>query len=177
MTKRWRCFPGVRMGPRWFVIILKPSKADQAKRGIEEQGFEAFNPMCATQRGAAPLFGGYMFVRFDLTDKPNDCGKRWQGIANTRGVLRFLGAPNAVPAGAVEDLLRRAAAGGGLVQLEDGIAPDTFRKNEKVRFVEGPFLGFEGLVQADEGARVRVFLDMMGTRCAIPVTRESIARG
>jgi transcription antitermination factor NusG len=175
---------------RWFVVVTKPSKEKLAKHGIEEQGFPVRMFMCTFERPHTrsietvrePLFRRYLFAQFAISQKHNDRGKRWQGIGNTRGVRRLLGAdtnryshPTPVPVGIVEDLEARQDAHGfiHLVPPE----PVRFEKGEKVHFVDGPFLGIDALVQEDEDARVNVLLDIMGTGCVIPVMREQIARG
>ncbi len=170
------------MDPRWFAILIKPGQAALALRNIEDMGFKTCNPLCVTPQGVAPLFRGYAFVNFVPTNQPNERGRHWQSIANTRGVGRFVGMEaNGIPGparrGVVEMLLERMAADGGAVVLEEPEPDPPFQPGEVVHFTDGPFFSFKALVQRDEGERVRVMLDLFGRPSSIPVQRKSIARG
>lgn len=171
------------MDPRWFAIVIKPNQATLALRKIAEWGFRTCNPLCWSPTGTEPLYRGYAFVHFVPTNEPNEKGKHWQSIANTRGVSRFVGveAASGIPGparrGAVEMLIERMRADGGAIRLEEPEPEPPFQPGEVVHFTEGAFYSFKALVQKDEGERVRVMLDLFGRPSSIPVQRESIARG
>ena len=115
---------GSRPGPRWFVVSTYPQAERRALDHLQQQGYDAYLPLCTIRRRdrvqrtlfhlvEVPLFPSYAFVSFDPQHDP------WRPIVNTLGVYALLrrpdGIPNPVAMGAVEalqalDALRRSIA-------------------------------------------------------------------
>jgi transcriptional antiterminator RfaH len=115
---------GSRPGPRWFVVSTYPQAERRALDHLQQQGYQAYLPLCTIRRRdrvlrtlfhpvEVPLFPSYAFVSFDPQHDP------WRPIVNTLGVYALLrrpdGIPNPVARGAVEalqalDALRRSIA-------------------------------------------------------------------
>ena len=104
---------GSRPGPRWFVVSTYPQAERRALDHLQQQGYQAYLPLCTIRRRdrvlrtlfhpvEAPLFPSYAFVSFDPQHDP------WRPIVNTLGVYALLrrpdGIPNPVARGAVEAL-------------------------------------------------------------------------
>lgn len=167
---------------RWYAIRTKTAAEKQVARGIAEQSFPICFPLCSFERKharkrrtvTAPLFPRYLFAQFDREDD------RWKAIAYTRGVAKILphnDDPLPVRAGVVEEIVAAIASStDGSIRIEKPII-EPFKPNESVHFVSGSWLGIKAIVRLDEGERVRVLLDMLGSPRVIPVLRESLARG
>ena len=115
---------GSRPGPRWFVVSTYPQAERRALDHLQQQGYQAYLPLCTIRRRdrvlrtlfhpvEVPLFPSYAFVSFDPQHDP------WRPIVNTLGVYALLrrpdGIPNPVAMGSVEalqalDSLRRSIA-------------------------------------------------------------------
>jgi transcriptional antiterminator RfaH len=115
---------GSRPGPRWFVVSTYPQAERRALDHLQQQGYDAYLPLCTIRRRdrvlrtlfhpvEVPLFPSYAFVSFDPQHDP------WRPIVNTLGVYALLrrpdGIPNPVARGSVEalqalDALRRSIA-------------------------------------------------------------------
>ena len=115
---------GSRPGPRWFVVSTYPQAERRALDHLQQQGYQAYLPLCTIRRRDrvlrtlfhpvdVPLFPSYAFVSFDPQHDP------WRPIVNTLGVYALLrrpdGIPNPVARGSVEalqalDALRRSIA-------------------------------------------------------------------
>jgi transcriptional antiterminator RfaH len=104
---------GSRPGPRWFVVSTYPQAERRALDHLEQQGYQAYLPLCTIRRRdrvlrtlfhpvEVPLFPSYAFVSFDPQHDP------WRPIVNTLGVYALLrrpdGIPNPVARGSVEAL-------------------------------------------------------------------------
>jgi transcription termination/antitermination protein NusG len=100
------------------------------------------------------LYPGYLMVQMLLTDDS------WYVVRNTPGVTGFVGMgnkPTPLRSEAVQRILRRM----------ESTAPEvraTFKRNQKVRIIEGPFADFIGVVDDidEERTRVRVLVSFFG---------------
>lgn len=70
-------------------------------------------------------------------------------------------------------LQEEASQNEGHVELDRPLA--RFKHNDRVMIVDGPFKGWQGLVDTDHHSRVRLLLDIMGRSTPIFVARESVA--
>lgn len=102
-----------------------------------------------------PMFPRYLFIHLD-TETDN-----WAPIRSTLGVaniVRFGMFPSPVP----DELIAALQARDNESGVQD-IPLYTFKKGEKVRIEEGPFMGYEGIFLAHNGQeRVLVLLDIVG---------------
>jgi transcription antitermination factor NusG len=152
-----------------------------------------------TEEVVRPLFRPYLFVKLDV-DQDWGTVLRCYGVYTLLGLMKQPGLPSnymplqsrqgrpatgdrvskgdpvPVPIGIVEALQQATEEGGGHVQLLDETKElPRLKKGQRVIVTEGPFMSFEGLVQKDQKARVRILLDFMGKQTPIVAHRESLA--
>lgn len=151
----------------WHVVATQPRAEHTAELNLARQGFPAFCPRFRkTRRHArrvdtvlAPVFPGYLFVRFD---KLRDA---WRSINGTHGVLHLVGPsqmPHAMPEAAMAELLARCEKG-----VMRCVLPD-LNPGRQVRVASGPFADRLATIdQLDERGRVRVLLDILGGTASI----------
>jgi transcriptional antiterminator RfaH len=146
---------------QWYAVHCKPLQDVRAEAHLRNQSYEVFRPLVRLRRrhGARfrqaieSLFPGYLFVRLD------DVLENWAPIRSTRGVCGLVrwGAHTPPVPEPVIDELRRRAGGENIVTLDED-----YRPNERVRIIEGPLAGYEGLFDRRSGEqRVIVLLEMM----------------
>ena len=83
----------------WYAAQVRPNCLHMAVRGLTRQGFEFFLPKIVSDKKTtggvavpwAPLFPGYIFVRFDPA-RP-----AWRAINGTRGVTKLVSFGNGGP--------------------------------------------------------------------------------
>lgn len=163
---------------QWYVAQTQVRGEERARANLEHQGFRTYLPRYrreirhARRREVvrAPLFPGYIFVRFD------PAAARWRSVNGTFGVSRLVchgDQPAALPPGVVEEIAAREGQD-GLIPL----APRAFRKGEALRIVSGALadcLGFfERMADHD---RVILLLDLLGRRVRVQAPLESVAAG
>lgn len=145
----------------WYLVHSKPQQERTAAQQLERQGFEVFLPRLRHQVRHAgrwrekvdAMFPRYLFVRADTEEQG------LSPIRSTVGVsclVRFGNRPARVPTELITELQARADAE-NIVSAE---ARADFSPGERVRIIEGPFAGLEGIIQA-KGARERVDLLLM----------------
>jgi len=159
---------------RWYLAHTRPNNERKAEFNLNAQGFTTFLPQLEkTIRHARrlktvrrPLFPRYLFVQFDVAQD------RWLSVNGTIGVSRLVmqdARPVPVPIGIVEEL--RAHSDGGVTHLDFSV-----REGQRVRILSGPFADFTAtLARLDEGRRVQVLLEMMGTAVPVLVDRRALA--
>lgn len=142
-------------GPLWHVVYVEPrSEASVVADVGAELGFKVYAPMerhWSIVRGrkveaARPLFPRYIFAAVD----PYKQG--WQDILDIEGVIDVLGRPNHndfalpsyVPSSWIE-AMRKAEAAGVFDRTKNNASQ--FKEGERVRVEEGPFTGFEALIE------------------------------
>ena len=161
---------------RWYVAQVLSQKEGYAAEHLARQGFQTFFPRFsrasgrAGKRGAvlAPLFPGYIFVKFDIKVD------RWLAVNSTRGVIRLVGprlsAPSAVSADLIALLMSRCS-GGILDKL-----PDYIRAGDRIQINAGPLAGQIAQIESfDDRGRVRVLLSMLGAEHSVAVTADQLA--
>jgi transcription elongation factor/antiterminator RfaH len=159
---------------RWYLAYTRPNCERKAELNLNAQGFVTFLPQIEkTVRHARrlktvrrPLFPRYLFVRFDVERD------RWLSVYGTVGVARLFtqdGRPVAVPVGIVNNLL--AHSDNGVTRLDVELT-----RGQRVRILSGPFADLTAtLMRLDEGRRVEVLLEMMGTVVPVSVDRRALA--
>lgn len=158
----------------WYVLQCKPREEQRALEHLGNQGFTAFAPTCLVRRrrqGGArtvsePLFPGYTFVRLSLTHGA------WHVLRSTRGVRQLVRFGTHVPR-LPDAVIERLRSVDGLA-LGAHRAP--FQPGDRVRVLEGPFAGLEGVLQqADGEVRACVLLECMHRLVRVTVAAESLA--
>lgn len=163
-------------GMAWFVAFAAPTEMHwsldregrghfPAERSIEELGFECFVPREVrriTRRGRKaeqvnPVFGSYVFVRFD---RERDDWNVIRHIPGIHDILSSLDIPIRVPDKIVA-YFKRCEAGG----MFDYTTPrSAFKAGDDVEIKEGPFSTLIGKVRsASPRKKIRVLLDGLGT--------------
>ena len=147
------------MSKDWFVIQFKPNSHYQAKKNLNQQGFETFLPLHEiTSRKASrfvkstkPLFPGYMFVSFNKTEN------KWHKIRNTYGVSRLItvnSSLKSIPSTFIDSLMKRYDSSGKLIPIVE------MKKGDKVEILEGPFTNFIATVEKYESEqRIWILMD------------------
>ena len=174
---------GSRPGPRWFVVSTYPQAERRALDHLQQQGYDAYLPLCTIRRRdrvlrtlfhpvEVPLFPSYAFVSFDPQHDP------WRPIVNTLGVYALLrrpdGIPNPVARGSVEalqalDALRRAVAPPGAYWAPGSV----------LEVSRGSFSGHRGaLLRLLTKDRAVVMLLLFGElrQVVVPITDLAVAQ-
>ena len=158
----------------WYVVHTQPRAEGQALRHLEMQGYLVFCPRYRrtvrharkTRSVLAPLFPGYLFVRFNVLRD------QWRSINGTRGVAYLLmrgGTPQPIPNGIIDGLKARTRADGTIDWTS------TFKVGGAVRIVDGPFAEFLGTLEHfDAAGRVRVLLDLLGRSVSVALRCEAL---
>jgi transcriptional antiterminator RfaH len=147
----------------WYAAQLRPNGDSLAAVNLQRQGFNSFRPQIwetkrtekGTQRLLKPMFPGYVFIEFDVSE-PN-----WAKIRSTHGISRVVGnidgRPSRLPTGLVELLKQRCAT-----NLVDPFS-HAFRAGDEVHVSEGPLSAFLATVErVDAQKRVWLLIDFMG---------------
>ncbi len=156
------------MPRHWYLIRTKPHSEYKAAESLEHEGLEFFLPSVSVPRPPsghveAPLFPGYLFLRFDAETEGWPSVRRLPGVS---GWVRFHDVAPPVPDQVVAQLAERIESidgGGGLWTR--------FRRGQKVRVVTGPMDNLAEIVDepASPEDRVRVLLQFMGRLVAAKV--------
>lgn len=154
---------------QWACVNTKPQQEVRAAIEITNQGFSVFFPVEKRTKKKAgeeivesyPLFPRYIFVRLDRERS------EWGSIRNTRGVSYLLTGSDYKPLVVSDSIIEAIRAYMPATQSESS-EPTVFQANQKVKIVEGPLAGIEGLFVADKQRRVMALLDVLGKRVEVP---------
>jgi transcriptional antiterminator RfaH len=163
------------MSKEWFVLKFKPNSHSQAKRNLNQQGFETFLPLYeSTSRKASrfinttrPLLPGYMFVKFDRTKL------EWHKINNTYGVSRlvtFNSILKSIPTEIVNNLIARC-------DFADKLLPqkNKLKDGDQVKVLSGPLASFIATVETYEtDQRIWILLNLMNRKTRVQTTKGNL---
>jgi transcriptional antiterminator RfaH len=161
--------------PNWYVIHTKPRQEEHARENLERQGYTTYCPYIsvskrrrnAWQTVSEPLFPRYLFI--ELTEGEDDFGP----IRSTLGVsnmLRFGGKPAIIGNDIIETLRQQERDNAETPEPEVPVKP-----GDRVRVLEGPFAGLEGIFQNNsKDARVVILMELLGRENRVSVDRDSI---
>lgn len=161
---------------RWYVAHTHPKLERTALDNLRRQGFLAYLPRYPktrrharrTEKIAAPLFPGYLFISMDIA------ATRWRAIRSTIGVRHLIcqgDAPTPVPDGVVEDIQAREGAD-GLVAVRD---PLPFKAGDAVQIAGGPLREHTGWFEClTDDHRVMVLLTLLGRQIRLPFAQELV---
>jgi transcriptional antiterminator RfaH len=156
----------------WHLVQTKPRQELRALEHLENQGYVCFLPMLHMERIVRgkletcdePLFSRYLFVRLGTVD----CN--WSPIRSTRGVSKlvaFGGRFATLPDACVE----------ALRETQCEIPQRLFHPGERVRIIQGPFSGLEGIYQMPDGeARALVLIELMNQPQKIKLAVETLQK-
>lgn len=159
---------------RWYVVKTKVRQERVAEDNLRRQGYAAWLPQLQCERrrrgkwqpATEPLFPGYLFVELEAGVQ------NFSPIRSTRGVaslVSFAHEPRAMPEGAVE-VLRQ-------VHSDEASSASTtpFEQGQKVRLVDGPFAGWEGIYDKRAGdERVMIMLQVLGKQQPLAFARDNV---
>jgi transcriptional antiterminator RfaH len=162
---------------RWYAALCKPRQETVAEANLVNQGFAVYLPRLTSARRRAgrwvdvvePLFPRYLFVAADLETKSLAPIRSTRGVS---GLVRFGGQPAVVPDNLIEALRRREDSATGLHVIERPL----FVAGDRVKLLQGPLSGLEGVFAAETGdLRVIVLMEMLGRLNRLEVSRDWVA--
>jgi transcription termination/antitermination protein NusG len=158
-------------GRRWYVIHCYSGYENKVEHNLEQRiesmGMKdhIFDVVVPTEeeievkegkrrKFERRVFPGYVLVQMILTDES------WHVVRNTPGVTGFVGMgndPTPLTQQEVSQIIRRMEADSPRIKV-------TFKLNQKVRIIDGPFNDFIGTVEAIdmEKNKVRVMVSFFG---------------
>ena len=160
----------------WYAVWTRSHCEQLVAQQLATRGFDAFLPETQTwsRRSGVPhlirvpMFPGYLFVSSPM-DK-----QRHVDVLGVRGVVRVLGEdghrPTPIPDTQV-DAIRR------LVESNVAVLPHAhLTTGDRVRVVDGPLSGVEGIYLLDRAARGRLVLsiDLLGRSVAVEVDGHAV---
>jgi transcription antitermination factor NusG len=155
----------------WYAIRIQSRLGNVAAATLRGKGYEEFLPLYRSRRRWSdrfkelelPLFPGYLFCRFDVTD-------RLLPILTTPGVIGIVGAGKTpIPVDDEEIEAIRAILRSGLAAR-----PWPFLQvGSKVYIERGPLTGMEGIIaNADKVYRLIVSVNLLQRSVAVEIDRE-----
>jgi transcriptional antiterminator NusG len=158
----------------WYVVHTYAGFENRVKQAIEERSKsyglaeQIRKVMIPTEEvveiregkrrmSTKKFFPGYVLVEMDMNDAT------WQLVKNTPKVTGFVGGGESYPVPVTEDEMST------LMNQMDSTAvkprsKTQFQKGENVRIIDGPFLGFNGIVDEvhQEHSKVKVLVSIFG---------------
>ena len=162
----------------WYLIHAKPGEDQRAEANLARQGYRVFLPRVRLRKRrrhgmvtvTESLFPRYLFIELD------DLAENWSPIRSTPGVaslVRSGGAATMVPQQVVDAVRARTDDG----QSVDLTGSSDYRRNERVRIIDGPFRDLEGLFVTRSGdERVVVLMNLMHQQQEVRLPERAIAR-
>lgn len=157
----------------WFAVTVRPNHERTAAQALAAKGLEPFLPLYRARRRWTdrvkqldlPLFGGYVFCRFERREKTR--------VLATPAVISVVGfghEPASIPESEIESLRTLVTSG-----LQLGPWP-FLRVGQRVRIEAGPLAGVHGvLTQVKDAWRVVVSVELLRRAVAVEVDREVVA--
>ena len=162
------------METSWYVVHTYAGFENRVKQSIEERAKtyglseKVRKVMIPTEEvveiregkrrmSTKKFFPGYVLVEMDMNDET------WQLVKNTPKVTGFVGGSGTVPLPVSREEMDVL-----LNQMDTATAKPRsktqFQKGENVRIIDGPFLGFNGIVDEvhQEHAKVKVLVSIFG---------------
>lgn len=161
--------------PQWFAIQTRYRYELRVAGDLAAKGLENYLPLLREVHNwkdrkksiEVPAFGGYLFARFEPTQRNR------VRVLETSGVVRLLGHQGeleAVPDSEIETL-RRSLNSGAPCTRHPYLANGTLLRIER-----GPLAGLEGrLVRNANSLRLVVCVASVGQAIAVEVAREDVA--
>ncbi|MBP2302539.1 transcription termination/antitermination NusG family protein [Azospirillum picis] len=170
-------------GKVWYIAVVKPlaQYREMAKKALRARGYAVFLPMCreiVIQSGQQeiverPMYGRYLFVGVDPGG--DSWAIRWvPGIQHM--TLDARRRPVTIAVSVLSAIADRMGRDGGVINLvpPPKAVGSGFIPGQLVRITDGTLTGWEGLFQADQGARCRVLLTVAGPESALTIPATSL---
>ena len=163
---------------KWYLVYAKAREEQRAQKNLENQGYETFLPMIASEKtkqpksfSLKPMFPRYLFTKFTV-EKDN-----WTHIKSTKGVSHivmfgdnFTAVPNSVM-----DYLKSKVDDNDVLKLQT--TRKTFQEGDKLVINKGVFRGKEAKFLSTTGKeRVRILLKLMNELIITEVPGHDIGR-
>jgi transcription antitermination factor NusG len=155
----------------WYAIQIQSRLGSVASAALRGKGYEEFFPLYRSRRRWSdrtkelklPLFPGYLFCRFDVSD-------RLVPILTTPGVIGIVGAGK-TPVRLDDEEIEAVRA---ILRSELATQPWPFlRVGSKVYIDGGPLAGLEGIVTVtDKVCRLIVSVSLLQRSVAVEIDRE-----
>jgi len=162
---------------KWYVVHTYSGFENKAREALLERILrygmqEQFNDVLVPAEEVVELvegkrrvskrkyFPGYILVKMVLSEES------WHLVKNTSKITGFVGSATNPPSISEEEALR-------LTQMIEAVAmpkpKESFNRGEAVRVVDGPFVGFNGLVDESkpEKGKVRVLVSIFGRQTPV----------
>lgn len=165
---------------RDYVVQTHPCSEALAKANLEAHGFEVYLPTVIDEirhgrmrekrlEVEAPLFPGYLFVRFDIGTDP------WRVVSAAKGVKRLMGAdsehPTPLGINTLDELRARFLAGEFVRRSNTYIVS----AGDRVTVRQGAFQGHAGVCKVSRGERVKVLLSILSGSVLVDLAAENVA--
>jgi len=155
----------------WIALYVRSNVERRVCNGLKERNYEHFLPTYSVRRrwrGSnvlldVPLFPGYVFCRWSASNP--------QLIVTVPGVVRIVGVgriPLQVDDREVEAVRRIASSGAPSMPWH------FLRAGERVRLVEGPLRGLEGILVQNKGIYVVVNVTLLQRAVAVTVAFDQV---
>jgi transcriptional antiterminator RfaH len=161
----------------WYLVHTKPRQEKCALDNLQRQGFQCYLPTLPSEKlrhgmlmvTDEPLFPRYLFIRLGQ----GDSAPSWAPIRSTKGVSRLVSF-GVEPAKVADSLVEALRAQAALVQAE----PERlFKPGERVRLMEAPFAGIEGIYHmADGERRVMVLIELLSKQVWVRVAPANLRK-
>lgn len=167
---------------KWYVIKIKYKQEKIAEENLAAQNFETYNPLVVelkkrkkgNQEIFSPLFGGYMFIRFDIKKD------HWRCICGTKGVASLLTATDtwctSLPKGFVEELQKREDIYGRIPANKLGKVMRKFTNGETVKIIGGAFEGMTGTCVGINAHKVDILIALLNSKFSIKLSNNMVVR-
>ena len=164
---------------RWYAVFTKPRQEDAAVEHLERQEFSVWLPKiehAVRHRGRwvdriEPLFPRYLFLQADAGEQDLSTVRSTRGVT---GLVRQGVEPAVVPEQVIAFLRETADPDTGLHHIGERAR---FKRGDRVRVIEGPFEGLEGVLLKEKGEdRVLVLLAILGGQRNVALSAEQLIR-
>jgi len=158
----------------WYVVHTYAGFENRVKQAIEERAKtfglaeQVRKVMIPTEEvveiregkrrmSTKKFFPGYVLVEMDMNDTT------WQLVKNTPKVTGFVGGGEAYPTPITENEMNTLMSQMDTTAVKPR-SKTQFQKGESVRIIDGPFLGFNGIVDEvhQEHSKVKVLVSIFG---------------
>ncbi|MBT5330637.1 MAG: transcription/translation regulatory transformer protein RfaH [Porticoccaceae bacterium] len=160
------------MNAQWVVVMTKARQEHKAVTNLQNQGFNVYLPSTPRRdrfgeaHGLEPLFPGYCFCAAQTEQSLSP-------LRSTPGVLsvvRFGQQIAHIDALAI-DRIRKAEA-----YLTENPIDGAIQTGDRVRIVDGPLAGLEGLASNTAQNRIEVLIEMLGQYQRLRCDRSQIVK-
>lgn len=157
---------------RWFALSVVPRKEKVTAQTLRAKGYEDFLPMYSVRRRWSdrmktvemPLFPGYVFCRFDPRTRLPIL--KIPTVMSVAGLGRT---PEAIPDAEIAALQVVCKSG------VNAIPCPYLTAGAKVRILEGPLTGLEGILIEDKETRLVLSVTLLQRSVSVEVDRDWIA--